>query len=248
MEEVDPENQLRGRHEEADHPPPADGGGIAARATIAPSTSARIECCPHAVLALAMASTDGATWGSGSQALSISGGSTTELPEDEDQQIDECSSEWSDFGEYTIGPEPAPDQSGEQPPLAPPEEQQPTADEWALVEEEAEPVAPRPRRRRRRPRRDPLGMARFACKVLLPALCAMAGAVDSDHLEDLDEETLQQLAGPEASKSVVAPSVIRQAVGKDLDAWILAASVEHDSFLEKGGRGGSHGCRHQSLW
>ena len=76
-------------------------------------------------------------------------------------------------------------------------------------------------------------MARFACKVLLPALCAMAGTLDSDHLEDLDKETLQQLAGPEAGKSVVAPSVIRQAVGKDLDAWILAASVEHDSFLEK---------------
>ena len=114
-----------------------------------------------------------------------------------------------------------------------PAEQQPTADEWVLVEEEAEPVVPRPRRRRRRHRRDPLGMARFACKVLLPALCAMASAEDSDHLEDLDKETLQQLAGPEAGKTVVAPSVIRQAVGKDLDAWILAASVEHDSFLGK---------------
>ena len=76
-------------------------------------------------------------------------------------------------------------------------------------------------------------MARFACNVLLPALCARAGTVDSDHLEDLDKETLQQLAGPEAGKSVVASSVIRKAVGKDLDAWILAASVEHDSFLEK---------------
>ena len=76
-------------------------------------------------------------------------------------------------------------------------------------------------------------MARFACKVLLPALSAMAGTVDSDHLEDPDKETLQQTAGPEAGKSVVAPSAIRQAVGKDLDAWILAASVEHDSFLEK---------------
>merc|ERR1712024_411789 len=61
----------------------------------------------------------------------------------------------------------------------------------------------------------------------------MAGASDMDHLEDLDKETLQQLAGPEAGKSVVASSVIRRAVGKDLDAWILAASVEHDSFLEK---------------
>ena len=76
-------------------------------------------------------------------------------------------------------------------------------------------------------------MAQFACKVLLPAMCAMAGTGDSDHLDDLDKETLQQLAGPEAGKSVVASSVIRQAVGKDLDAWILTASVEHDSFLEK---------------
>ena len=82
-------------------------------------------------------------------------------------------------------------------------------------------------------------MARFACQVLLPALCAMAGVVDSeavldsDHAEDLDKETLQQLAGPEAGKSVVASSVIRQAVGKDLEAWILAASAEHDSFVEK---------------
>ena len=150
-----------------------------------------------------------------------------------DQQVDECSSEWSDFGEYTIGPEQIPDPADEQSTPAAQAEQQPTADEWALVEEEAEPVVPRPRRRRRRPRRDPLGMARFACKVLLPALCAMAGAEDSDHMEDLDKETLQQLAGPEAGKSVVAPSVIRQAVGKDLDAWILAASVDHDSFLER---------------
>ena len=76
-------------------------------------------------------------------------------------------------------------------------------------------------------------MARFACKVLLPALCARAGTADSDHFEDLDKETLQQLAGPEAGKTVVAPGVIRQAVGKDLGTWILAASVEHDSFLEK---------------
>ena len=76
-------------------------------------------------------------------------------------------------------------------------------------------------------------MARFAYMVLLPALYAMAAAEDSDHWEDLDRETLQQLAGPEAGKSVVAPSVIRQAVGKDLDGWILAAQVEHDSFLEK---------------
>ena len=76
--------------------------------------------------------------------------------------------------------------------------------------------------------------------MLLPMQCAMA-AVNalqpeeqlSVHWEDLDREALQQLAGPEAGKSVVEPGVVRQVVGKDLDGWILAAQVEHDSFLEK---------------
>ena len=77
-------------------------------------------------------------------------------------------------------------------------------------------------------------MAGFACRILLPVLCAMAAAEHSLHWEDLDRETIQQLAGPEAGKAVVAPGVVRQAAGKDLDGWILAAQVEHDSFLEKG--------------
>ena len=63
--------------------------------------------------------------------------------------------------------------------------------------------------------------------------CAMAAAEHSVHWEDLDRDTIQQLAGPEAGKSVVAPGVVRQAMGKDLDGWILAAQVEHDGFLEK---------------
>ena len=83
-------------------------------------------------------------------------------------------------------------------------------------------------------------MSRFACMMLLPMQCAMAAVKAlqpeeqlSVHWEDLDREAFQQLAGPEAGKSVVEPGVVRQAVGKDLDGWILAAQVEHDSFREK---------------
>ena len=201
MEDVDPESLAQHRDDGADHHLYQGNEEIAARATVPSPTPDKIESCPHAALALAMASTVGATWGSGSQALLSSEDSTTEPPEEEDQQVDECSSEWSDFGEYPIGPEQIPDPEDEQ--TAPPAlaEQQLPADEWVLVEEEAEPVVPRPRRRRRRHRRDPLGMARFACKVLLPALCARAGTADSDHFEDLDKEALQQLAGPEAGKT-----------------------------------------------
>ena len=89
-----------------------------------------------------MASTVGATWGSGSQVLSISGDSTTELPEDEDQQVDECSSEWSDFGEHAIGPEQILDPADEQSTPPAPAEQQPSADDGELAGEEVEPVAP----------------------------------------------------------------------------------------------------------
>ena len=72
--------------------------------------------------------------------------------------------------------------------------------------------------------------------MLLPTLCAFAALTPqkehSGHLEDLDLEVLQKLVGPEATKSVVAPGEVRQATGKDLDAWILAGKAEHDSFLE----------------
>ena len=68
--------------------------------------------------------------------------------------------------------------------------------------------------------------------------CAMSAAVasqeqDTAHWEDLDREILQQMANPEPGRSVVAQGIVRQAVGKDRDGWILAAQVEHDSFLEK---------------
>ena len=54
-----------------------------------------------------------------------------EPPGAEDQQIDECSSEWSDFGEYIIGPEQFTDQAGEQPAATDPVEEQPAATEQA---------------------------------------------------------------------------------------------------------------------
>ena len=41
------------------------------------------------------------------------------------------------------------------------------------------------------------------------------------------------MAGPEPGKAVVDPRVVRRAVGRDLDAWILAAQAEHDSFITK---------------
>ena len=56
---------------------------------------------------------------------------------------------------------------------------------------------------------------------------------DAQHLENTDLALLQQIAGPEPGKTVVPPQEIRRAVGPDLDAWILAAQVEHDSFKEK---------------
>ena len=114
MDNVDPENLGQDQDDGANHLFYDGDEEIAARATTTPSAPADIKCCPHAALALAMASTAGATWGSGSHALSSSGASTTEPPEDEDQQVDECSSEWSDFGEYAIGPEQIPDQADEQ--------------------------------------------------------------------------------------------------------------------------------------
>ena len=130
MEDIDPENLGQNQHDDADHGPQDRGEEIAARATTTSPAPDKIECCPHAALALAMASTVGATWGSGSHVLSISGDSTTELPEGEDQQVDECSSEWSDFGEYPIGPEQNPDLVSEQAaPLAPAEDQS-AVDRW----------------------------------------------------------------------------------------------------------------------
>ena len=138
MEDVDPENLGQHQDDDAGHLPHDEGEGIAARATFSPPIPDKIECCPHAALALAMASTAGATWGSGSHTLPSSGGSTTEPPEEEDQLVDECSSEWSDFGEYTIGPEQIPDPEDEQSAPPAPDEQQSSPDEWGLIEDEDE--------------------------------------------------------------------------------------------------------------
>ena len=128
MEEVEPEN-LRPTHEDgADHQPQDMDEEMAAWAIIPSSTPDRIECCPHAALALAMASTAGATWGTGSHVLPSTEGSTTEPPEEEDRLVDECSSEWSDFGEHPIGPdwgpELIPDPDDEQ--ISDPEDEQST--------------------------------------------------------------------------------------------------------------------------
>ena len=57
--------------------------------------------------------------------------------------------------------------------------------------------------------------------------------VEAQHLEIPDLEMLQQIAGPEPGKTVVPPSEVRQAVRRELDAWILAAQAEHYSFLAK---------------
>ena len=83
MEDVDPESLAQHRDDGAGHHLYQGDEEIAARATVPSPTPDKIESCPHAALALAMASTVGATWGSGSQVLSISGDSTTEAPEEE---------------------------------------------------------------------------------------------------------------------------------------------------------------------
>ena len=67
----------------------------------------------------------------------------------------------------------------------------------------------------------------------MPGLCAMLATAEIPHLESSDLELLQHVAGPEPGKTVVPPGDIRKAIGADLDAWILAGQVEHDSFLEQ---------------
>ena len=74
MEDVDPENQGRNPDDGPDHPFPEEGEEMAARATVPVRATDRITCCPHAALALAMASTAGATWGSSPHSLPIVGG------------------------------------------------------------------------------------------------------------------------------------------------------------------------------
>ena len=59
-----------------------------------------------------------------------------------------------------------------------------------IIEEEVEVPLKRPRRRHWRPsRRNPLGMADFTCRVLLPVWCAMAAMkVEAEHFESADFE------------------------------------------------------------
>ena len=71
MDDIDPENRERPPDEEGDDSPGAEHQDIAARATAIFPAPVGIEHCPHAALALAMASTAGATWGSESHALPI---------------------------------------------------------------------------------------------------------------------------------------------------------------------------------
>ena len=75
---------------------------------------------------------------------------------------------------------------------------------------------------------------KFFISRILPTWCAFS-AVDalSPHVEHNELDAIQQVEGPEPGKTVVPPEEVRRAVGPDLDAWILAAQAEHDSFLSK---------------
>ncbi len=191
---------------------------------------APIEQCPHAALAMAKASSDQATWGSSS-----SDWESTEAPGDEDE-IDylDVQSQFSDDDEWIVNPG-----SDVEPPAA----DEALADEDHEEDnEDNEPPARSQRHRRRHRRRqrrryDPHFTSRFV-RHLLPLWCAMsvmapASAEKDQHLETVDLELLQQLAGPEPGNTIVPPQEIRKALGADLDAWVLAAQAEHDSFISK---------------
>ena len=194
-----------------------------------------LECLPHAALALAMATSTAATWGTAS---SLMGDSTAEPPEDEFQDWDDLDSTFSVDDEFNIGSPITDDPEAENDEVKGQESEEEIKKdaEADLVGDEFEVPRKSPRRRRwRTPRRNPLGMAGFTCHVLLPFWCAMAATAGEEtyHFENTDLEMLQQVAGPEPGKSIVPPEEIRRAVGRDLDAWILAAQAEHDSFVAK---------------
>ena len=67
----------------------------------------------------------------------------------------------------------------------------------------------------------------------MAATDAVVNQMESGHLETDQKEAMQQVAGPEPGKSIVPPDEVRRAVGPDLDAWIMAAQVEHDTFMDK---------------
>ena len=184
-----------------------------------------------------MATSTAATWGTASSM----GDSTAEPPDDEFQDFEDLESTFSDQDEFNIGPAIANDQERDHEEENKEENKEESEDavqnnlEVDLVGEEFEVPRKRPHCRRwRPPRLDPLGMAGFTCQVLLPIWCAMAAVnVEAEHFESADLEMLQQVAGPEPGKTVVPPGEVRRAIGRDLDAWILAAQAEHDSFLAK---------------
>ena len=153
-----------------------------------------------------MSASTTATWGSAPS----SGESSTD-PSDEAEEFE---SSFSDDDEFPIGPITSEGQAEDEEPS--PEEKDQEVEDAAIIvpEDELLPHAPPPpllpeddfdeplprlhRRRRRPPRRNPLGMANFACQLLLPAWCAIAAMnVEAQHLEIPDLEMLQQIAGPE---------------------------------------------------
>ena len=145
---------------------------------------------------------------------------------DPSDECEEFESTFSDDDEFPIGPERADDQE----PI--PEEEDRDVD---ITGEDFDELIRTLHRRRRRPlRRNRFDMENFTCRLLLPAWCAIAAMkVEAEHFETADLQMLQQVAGPEPGKTVVPPGEVRQAVGRDLDAWILAAQAEHDSFFTK---------------
>ena len=192
-----------------------------------------IESFPHAMLCHAKATSTAATWGSAS---SMDGESTTQLGEDDFQDLEDLESNFIDDDEVIVTP--TVPSEGLESERAQEAEQENQKDELLLEAEadvdEEEISKKKPRRRKHKPRRDPLGMAKFV-RWMLPAWCAMV-ATNSSHAEHVDMEGLdflQQVAGPEPGKHVVPPSEVRQAVGSDLEAWIIAGQAEHDTFITK---------------
>ena len=153
-----------------------------------------------------MSASTTATWGSAPS----SGESITDPSDD----VEEFESSFTDDDDYPIGPITSEGQAEDEEPSPEGTNQEEKEAEIVVAEDELLPYAPPPprlpddefdeplprlhRRRRRPPRRNPLGMANFTCQFLLPAWCAIAAMnVEEQHLETLDLEMLQQIAGPE---------------------------------------------------
>eukprot|EP00959_Pyramimonas_sp_CCMP1952_P077871 1627763-Pyramimonas_sp.AAC.1 len=102
--------------------------------------------------------------------------STVEPPDDDNQEFEDCESEFEDHDVFTIGAglvdnhEHDGDENKEDDEL---KGDSHATTEAELVGEEID-APPRRSRRRRRLRRDPLGMTSFTCNFVLPMWCAMA--------------------------------------------------------------------------